>query len=144
MNPFDFLNSINHTKQDLMEEDNGSKDTENRYNSFLINRSLSYFSDTVAFANIVNRYHHLDNKLQYHFLINIIRKRKRFSKWIKPEQLSDIEVVKQYYGYSNEKAKQVLPLLSPEKIKIITEKVSKGGRNKQPVDSSSNVGSNTK
>jgi hypothetical protein len=144
MNPFDFLNSINYTKQDLMEEDNGSKDTENRYNSFLINRSLSYFSDTVAFANIVNRYHHLDNKLQYHFLINIIRKRKRFSKWIKPEQLSDIEVVKQYYGYSNEKAKQVLPLLSPEKIKIITEKVSKGGRNKQPVDSSSNVGSNTK
>ena len=128
MNPFDFLNSINHTKQDLMEEDNGSKDIENRYNSFLINRSLSYFSDTVAFANIVNRYHHLDNKLQYHFLINIIRKRKRFSKWMKPETESDIEAVKQYYGYSNQKARQVLPLLSPEHITIIKQKVSKGGR----------------
>jgi len=128
MNPFDFLNSINHTKQDLMEEDNGSKDIENRYNSFLINRSLSYFSDTVAFANIVNRYHHLDNKLQYHFLINIIRKRKRFSKWIKKQQQSDIEVIKQYYGYSNEKARQVLSLLSPEQVAILTKKVSKGGR----------------
>ena len=128
MNPFDFLNSINHTKQDLMEEDNGSKDIENRYNSFLINRSLSYFSDTVAFANIVNRYHHLNNKLQYHFLINIIRKRKRFSKWIKKQQQSDIEVIKQYYGYSNEKARQVLSLLSPEQVAILTKKVSKGGR----------------
>jgi len=128
MNPFDFLNSINHTKQDLMEEDNGSKDIENRYNSFLINRSLSYFSDTVAFANIVNRYRHLDNKLQYHFLINIIRKRKRFSKWIKKQQQSDIEVIKQYYGYSNEKARQVLSLLSPEQVAILTKKVSKGGR----------------
>ena len=128
MNPFEYLNSINHTKKDLMEEDNGSRDMENRYNSFLINRSLSYFPDSVYAANIVNRYHHLDNKLQYHFLINIIRKRKRFSKWIKPETESDIEVVKQYYGYSNDKAKQVLSLLSPEQIKIIKQKVSKGGR----------------
>ena len=67
-------------------------------------------------------------ELQYHFLINIVRKRKRFSKWMKPEQLSDIEVVKEYYGYSNEKAKHVLPLLSPEQITIIKKKVSKGGR----------------
>ena len=111
-----------------MEEDNGSRDIERGYNSFLINRSLSYFADTVSFANIVNRYHHIDNKLQYHFLINIIRKRKRFSKWMKPETESDIEVVKQYYGYSNQKARQVLPLLSPEQITIIRQKVSKGGR----------------
>ena len=108
----------------MMEDD----DAERRYNSFLTNRSLSYFPDTVPFANVVNRYHHLDNKLQYHFLINIIRKRKRFSKWIKPETESDIEVVKQYYGYSNEKAKQVLSLLSPEQINIIRQKVNKGGR----------------
>ena len=124
MNPFDYVNSINDTKQDIMEDDNA----ERSYNSFLINRSLSYFSDTVGFANVVNQYHHIDNKLQYHFLINIIRKRKRFSKWMKPETESDIEVVKQYYGYSNEKAKQVLPLLSPEHITIIKQKVSKGGR----------------
>lgn len=128
MGPFEYLNSINYTKQDLMEEDNGSKDIENRYNSFLINRSLSYFPDTVAFANVVNRYHYLDNKLQYHFLINIIRKRKRFSKWFKAETESDIEVVKKYYGYSNEKARQALPLLSPDQIKIIRQKVDQGGR----------------
>ena len=128
MNPFEFLNSINHTKQDLMEEDNESRAIENGYNSFLINRSLSYFSDTVSFANIVNRYHHIDPKLQYHFLINIIRKRKRFSKWMKYEIQGDVEVVKEYYGYSNEKARQVLPLLSPEQLTMIKQKVSKGGR----------------
>ena len=124
LSPFDYLNTINHSKKDIMVDDM----TEKSYNSFMINRSLSYFPDTIAFANLMNRYHHIDNKLQYHFLINIIRKRKRFSKWIKPEQLSDIEVVKQYYGYSNSKAKQVLSLLSPDQIKIIKQKVSKGGR----------------
>ena len=124
MNPFSYVTSINDTKQDIMEDDIA----ERNYNSFVINRSLSYFSDTVGLANVVNQYHHLDNKLQYHFLINIIRKRKRFSKWMKPETESDIEVVKEYYGYSNEKARQILPLLSPEQITIIKQKVSKGGR----------------
>jgi len=124
MNPFDYLNSINHTKQDIMKDDLDEKG----YNSFLINRSLSYFYDTVGMANVMNRYHHLDNKLKYAFLINIIRKRKRFSKWMKPETESDIEVVKQYYGYSNDKAKNVLPLLSPEQITIIRQKVKRGGR----------------
>lgn len=124
MNPFTYLNSINFSKEDVMVDDVAEKG----YNSFLINRSMSYFYDTVGIANVMNRYHHLDNKLQYHFLINIIRKRKRFSKWMKPETESDIEVVKQYYGYSNDKAKNVLPLLSPEQITIIRQKVSKGGR----------------
>lgn len=124
MNPFDYVNSINDTKQDIMIDDV----TEKSYNSFMVNRSLSYFQDTVGLANVMNQYHHIDNKLQYHFLINIIRKRKRFSKWMKPETESDIEVVKQYYGYSNQKARQVLPLLSPEHITIIKQKVSKGGR----------------
>jgi len=124
MNPFTYLNSINFSKEDVMVDDVAEKG----YSSFLINRSMSYFYDTVGIANVMNRYHHLDNKLQYHFLINIIRKRKRFSKWMKPETESDIEVIKEYYGYSNDKAKQVLSLLSPENIKIIKQKVSKGGR----------------
>lgn len=126
MNPFEFLNSINDTKKDIMVDDIAEKS----YNSFLINRSLSYFPECVSFANFLNQHHHTDNKLQYQFLINIIRKKKRFSKWIKPETESDIEVVKEYYGYSNEKARQVLPLLSPEQITIIKQKVSKGGRTK--------------
>ena len=124
MSPFEFVSSINFTKKDIMIDDLVEKE----YIPFMVNRSLSYFQDTVCLANVMNQYHYLDHKLQYHFLINIIRKRKRFSKWIKPDLDSDTEVVKQYYGYSNEKAKQVLALLSPEKISIIRKKVSKGGR----------------
>tara|TARA_R110002153_G_scaffold77752_6_gene199447 strand:- start:65 stop:442 length:378 start_codon:yes stop_codon:yes gene_type:complete len=124
MNPFTFLNSINDTKQDIMEDDL----TEKAYNPYMVNRSLSYFPDTVCIANEMNRYHHLDNKLQYHFLINIVRKRKRFSKWIKPDLDSDIEVVKEYYGYSNEKARQVHNLLTSEQIKELRKRVNKGGR----------------
>ena len=124
MSPFDYVNSINDTKKDIMIDDM----TEKSYNGFMINRSLSYFPDTVGLANVMNQHHHLDNKLQYHFLINIIRKRKRFSKWLKPEIESDIEVVKKYYGYSNEKARQALPLLSPDQIKTIRQKVDQGGR----------------
>tara|TARA_B100001057_G_scaffold75220_1_gene69947 strand:- start:9764 stop:10141 length:378 start_codon:yes stop_codon:yes gene_type:complete len=124
MSPFEFLNAINYTKKDLMVD----PENEKHYNSFVINRSLSYFPDTVAIANEMNKYHHLDSRLQFSFLINIIRKRKRFSKWIKPEIENDVEVVKEYYGYSNEKARQILPLLTPEQIQTIRKKVNKGGR----------------
>lgn len=103
-------------------------DNEKNYNSFVVNRTLSYFPDTVAIANEMNRYHQIDEKLQYHFLLNIVRKRKRFSKWVKPEIENDIEMVKEYYGYSNDKARQVLPLLSAEQLKTIKNKVDKGGR----------------
>lgn len=123
MNPFDYVTSINYSKKDVMED-------EKTYNGFMVNRSLSYFSDTVVLANEMNRYHHLDNRLQYQFLINMVRKRKRFSKWAKPETHNDVDVVKEYYGYSNEKAQQVLPLLSPTQLQKIKEKVSKGGRRK--------------
>jgi hypothetical protein len=126
MNPFEYLNSINYSKQDIIVDDI----TEKSYNAFMVNRSLSYFQDTVFFANEMNLQHHLDKKLQFHFLINIVRKRKRFSKWDKPELVSDIDVVKEYYGYSNEKARQALTLLSPSQIEEIRKKVSKGGRTK--------------
>lgn len=124
MNPFDYLNAINNTKEDIMVDDIA----ENGYSSFMINRGLSYFNDTVLFANEMNIHHHLDNRLQFDFLINIIRRRKRFSKWMKPEIASDVEVVKEYYGYSNEKARQALTLLTPEQINEIKKKVYKGGR----------------
>ena len=124
LSPFDYLNTINDTKKDIMIDDIAEK----AYASFVINRTLSYFPDTVCIANEMNRYHHLDKKLQYHFLINIVRKRKRFSKWIKPDLDSDIEVVKEYYGYSNEKAQQVHSLLSSEQIEELRKKVNKGGR----------------
>jgi hypothetical protein len=94
----------------------------------MVNRQLSYFPDTVLAANEMNRNHHIDNRLQFDFFINIVRKRKRFSKWFKPEQISDLDVVKQYYGYSNEKARQVLTILSTDNIKELKNKVAKGGR----------------
>lgn len=124
MNPYDYLNSINMTKKDIMVDDI----TEKSYVPFIINRSLSYFPDTVLFANEMNQYHHLDKKLQFHFFINTIRKRKRFSKWAKPVKESDLEVVKEYYGYSNEKAKQALTLLSEQQLNLLKQKVYKGGR----------------
>ena len=124
MNHFDYLNSINLTKQDIMVDDICEK----AYNSFLINRSLSYFPDTVLAANEMNRNHHIDNRLQFDFFINIIRKRKRFSKWYKPETVSDLEAVKKYYGYSNEKARQVLTLLNTDQINELKRKVTTGGR----------------
>ena len=124
MNPFKFTDAINYTKQDIMIDDI----TEKAYNPFLINRSLSYFPDTVLAANEMNRNHHIDNRLQFDFFINIIRKRKRFSKWFKAEQISDLETVKEYYGYSNEKARQVLTLLSTDQINELKTKVVKGGR----------------
>jgi len=124
LNHFDYLNSINLTKQDIMIDD----DCEKAYNSFMVNRGLSYFPDTIIIANEMNRHHQIDNKLQYQFLINMIRKRKRFSKWAKAQKESDIDAVKEYYGYSNEKSRQALTLLSPDQITIIKNKVSKGGR----------------
>lgn len=126
MNPFEYVNAINDTKKDIMVDEVAEKS----YIPFTINRSLSYFSDTVLAANEMNRNHHLDKKLQFSFLINIVRKRKRFSKWDKPELVNDVEVVKEYYGYSNEKARQVLPLLTSDQILNLREKVTKGGRRK--------------
>jgi len=124
MNPFEYLNSINYTKKDVMVDDIAEKE----YNSFMVNRSLSYFPDTVFAANEMNTHHQLDSRLQFDFLINIIRKRKRFSKWDKKKIEGDVEVIKEYYGYSDSKAHEVLSLLTPDQLIILQNKVNKGGR----------------
>ena len=124
MNPFEFANAINYTKKNIMIDDVAEK----AYAPYMVNRQLSYFPDTVLAANEMNRCHHVDNRLQFDFFINIIRKRKRFSKWFKPEQISDLDAVKIYYGYSNEKARQIITLLSTEQINELKRKVAKGGR----------------
>ena len=123
MNPFEYVNAINFKKQDIMVDDLAEKG----YAAYMINRSLSYFPDTVMMANEMNINHHLDNRLQFDFLINIVRKKKRFSKWAKPESISDVEVVKEYYGYSNEKAKNALSLLTSDQFDELKKKVFKGG-----------------
>ncbi len=120
MNPFELIKSISNTKKDILEN-------EKDYNAFMVNRGLSYFPDTVIYANEMNRFHHLDSRLQYHFLINTIRKRNRFSKWNKSIESENINAIKQYYGYSNEKARDVPPLLSNENLKTIRGRIQHGG-----------------
>ena len=124
VNPFEYVNAINNTKKDIMIDDIA----ERGYNSFMVNRSLSYFNDTVLYANEMNIHHNIDNRLQFDFLINMVRKRKRFSKWEKVVSESDVEVVKEYYGYNNEKARSALSLLTRENLNELKKKVYKGGR----------------
>jgi hypothetical protein len=100
---------------------------EKSYNAFITNKSLSYFADTVQLANMMNCNHGLDNKLQYSFLINIVRPSKRYSKWVKKDKDSDLELVMSYYGYNRQKAKAALKLLSPDQMKTIKNKLDKGG-----------------
>ena len=124
MNPFQFCNDINYGKSNIMVDDIAEK----AYNAFMVNRQLSYFQDTVIFANEMNLNAHLDNRLQFDFLINIVRKKKRFSKWAKAQKNDDVEVIKEYYGYSNEKARQILSLLSSDQINELKKKVYRGGK----------------
>jgi hypothetical protein len=126
MNPFEYVLAINTSKKDIMVDDVSEKS----YNPFLVNRSLSYFNDTVLYANEMNINHHIDHRLQFDFFINIIRKRKRFSKWAKPIELENLEVIKEYYGYSNEKAKSVLLLFSNDQIETLKNRMDKGGKRK--------------
>jgi len=124
MNPFEYLKSINESKKDIMVDDLAEKE----YNPFIINRGLSYFKDTILYSNEMNRFHHLDHRLQFDFLINIIRKKKRWSKWIKANEVDNLELIKEYYGYSNEKAKSALSLMSHEQIEQLKLRIYKGGK----------------
>jgi hypothetical protein len=126
MNPFDFLNSINLTKKDLFAEDPQAGKI---YQPYLINRSLSYFHDTVAQANVMNMHASIPAEWQFQFLLNSIAKRKRFSKWQKKDKATDsLLLVQEYYGYSSDKAKEALRILSDEQLKLIEQKLNKGGR----------------
>ena len=124
MNPFEYIKSINDSKKDIMVDDISEK----AYNPFIINRNFSFFNDTVLYANEMNRFHHLDHRLQFDFFINIIKKKKRWSKWVKPQDIENLELIKQHYGYSNEKAKSVLELFSNEDIEELKRKGFKGGK----------------
>jgi len=124
----DYLNSINYTKKSVMESDDPG--WEKNYPPYIVNKCMSHHMDTVMYANEMNMYSHLDKKLQYDFFINIVRSRKRFSPWDKKQKMNDLEVVKQYYGYSNEKARQALNILTPDQLDVIKNKLNKGGKKK--------------
>ena len=121
----DWLNSINTGKNNLIDED---IDLEKKYPSYIINRCLSGHIDAVMFANEMNKHPNLAKKLQYDFFLNSLRKRKRYSPWLRKEQIENLELVKQYYGYSNEKSKQVLNILTREQFSFIRDRLETGGR----------------
>jgi hypothetical protein len=116
----DWLNSINFTKEDLSEDIKS-------YPSYIINRCLSGHIDCVMYANEMNINHHLEKDMQYSFYLNTLRKRKRFSPWLRKDKVTDLECVKQYYGYSNEKAFQALKILTKEQLTFIKQRLDIGG-----------------
>jgi hypothetical protein len=129
MNPFDYINAINDTKQNIITDSDNPELAEKLYPPFLVNRGLSFFIDTVYLANEMNRYHQLENKMQFDFLINIVRKKKRYSKWFKPQSDENVEAVMIHYGYSLDKARQVVGLLTQDQITQIKKSHNKGGLN---------------
>jgi hypothetical protein len=123
----DYLNAINHEKTNLMDTDDEM--WEKKYPPFIVNKCLAPFPDTIFLVNEMNKHHQLDKKLQFDFLLNSLRTRKRFTPWLKASKQKNLEYVKEYYGYNNEKAKSALKLLNDEQIKTIKDSLNKGGRN---------------
>ena len=123
----DYLNAINHSKESLL--DSEDEQWTKKYAPFIVNKCLAPFPDTIQLVNEINQYHHLDKKLQFDFLINSLRPRKRFTPWMKAKKLKNLEYVKEFYGYNNEKARSALDILTDEQISAIKQKLNKGGRN---------------
>ena len=129
MKPFDFVNSINFTKKNLMKDSDNDELSEKSYAPYLTNKSLSYFTDTLLYANEMNRMHFLDNKLQYEFFLNSIRKKKRFAKWAKADKNDDLVMISEYYQISLSKAKEAIRILSHEQLSTIRNKMEQGIKN---------------
>ena len=120
----DWLNSINFNKENLIKE---NPDIVKQYPPFIVNKCLSGHIDCILFANEMNKHHSLDKDMQYFFYLNSVRKRKRFSPWLRKDKIKDLDCIRQYYGYSNEKASQALKILTPEQIKFIKQRLDIGG-----------------
>ena len=121
----DYLNAINHTKERLL--DSEDEEWEKKYPPFVVNKCVYPFQDTIMLVNEINQLPHLDKKLQFDFLLNSVRSRRRYTPWLKANKLDNLEDVKEYYGYSNEKAKHALDILTDEQIATIKQKLNKGG-----------------
>ena len=121
----EYLNAINHTKESLLDTEDES--VEKEYTPFVVNRCLSYFMDTVLYANEMNRYSGIDKKMQFDYLLGSIRKNKRYSKWLKRESVENLGLVKEFYGYSDSKAREILDILSEDDIEFIRQKLDRGG-----------------
>ena len=120
----EYLNSINHEKKNIMDE---NPLCENQYPAWVVKHALYGHSDTLLLVNEMNIYNQLDNKLQYDFLLNSIRQRKRFAPWLKTSKIDNLDLVKEYFGYSDQKAKDALTLLTDDDLELIRSKLNKGG-----------------
>ena len=123
----DYIKAINQTKENLM--DTEDEQWEKKYLPFIVNKCVAPFPDTIMLVNEINQLHHLDKKLQFDFLLNSLRSRKRYTPWLKATKLENLEYVKEYYGYNNEKAKAALDILDDEQISAIKQRTNKGGKN---------------
>ena len=122
----DYINAINYTKEPLL--DNEDEEWTKKYPPFIVNKCLAPFPDTILLVNEINQLHHLEKKLQFDFLLNSLRTRKRYAPWLKAKKLKNLEYVKEFYGYNNEKAKTALDILNDEQISAIKTRLNKGGR----------------
>ena len=120
----DFLTAINLSKKNIIEED---PLTEKEYLPFVFNRTLSYFQDTVLYSNEMNLRGHLDNRLQNDYLLNSVRRKKRFSRWLKPEKNEDIEAIKEYYSCNYRKAHEIAKVLTGKQLSLIHKRLKRGG-----------------
>jgi hypothetical protein len=127
MNPFDYINAINQSKENLMVGSDNDELAEKVYDPYITNRGLSFFADTILYANEMNRLCLLDKKPQFSYLLNSVRPRKRWSKWLKKEKIEEVDIISEYFGYSKSKSKDIIKLLTDEQIKTIKLKLEKGG-----------------
>ena len=122
----DYIKAINQTKENLM--DTEDEQWEKKYLPFIVNKCVAPFPDTIMLVNEINQLHHLDKKLQFDFLLNSLRPRKRYTPWLKATKLENLEYVKEYYGFGDEKAKVALDILDDDQISAIKTRLNKGGR----------------
>lgn len=127
-NPWDYINNITAGRQNLIRDSDDPFVAEKEYPAFMANRGLSYFIDTIMYANDMNRYASLDNLMQYEYLYYSVAKKKRFTKWSKPDKSEDVALVAEYYGYSKKRAEEALTLLKPEQLDHIKAVLDKGGK----------------
>lgn len=125
LNPFDFVNQINSGKENIMRD--ADKIVESSYVPYMTNRQLSYFPDTLHYANVMNQKSHLSNSMQFEYYLHIVRKRKRFSKWFKPENQGNIDLIKERYSCNNSRAMEILDILTDDQLDQIRESMFKGG-----------------
>ena len=122
----DYLYSINQSKKNILDDD---IDAERKYPPYIVNRCLSSFTDTILYVKEMNKNSHLEKKLQYDFLLNSVQPRKRFSPWARKDSIDYLDIVKEYYGYNDDKALQALRILTKDQLDHIKKLLNKGGKN---------------